>query len=659
MKPGEWIAKIDRLQRAKLFKIIASIVVILLGTGVVIKSVISHSRIPRIEFAEPVPAPEPAVKREGSTDPTAAGPTPEQIRTMDIEATRAAITNVLSAQADPTAAAVGVAFLVGISLVVIWLGLALTYLALLLLALIIGTIAGLAGYPGFTRLAWGSVALTAAFSTMLVGLRTLLSGSHPVIAIARNVVNEAVRMKIFLVFIVLLVLMLAILPEYLSDKTPLRYRVQTVLQFGTGLSFWIIAILVLLLTMSSICFEQRDKVIWQTMTKPVTHAQYLLGKWVGVVCMAAVLLMVCAGGVFMFTEFMRNQRAIGESRAYVSGDDNLAISDDRLILETQILVARETKRADEIELDQEKFNRTVLAYIENERKTNPDFARLPDRPEDLDPRIVDKVAADLREQLMTAYRTIEPGSNETYIFSGLSGVRELKRPLVMKYRVDAGSNRPDQFLKMTFAFSRSSPIVRDVVLGQDLSFTVSPNVIDDDGRIYMQVVNGDVFTGVGNDMTLTFPKGGLEVSYPVTSYRANFMRAVAVMWVKLAFLAMVAIFCSTFMSFPVACLVALGVFFSAETTQFLFDSLENYSTEDREGNVVIVKLVVSWISYGVAYIFKLYADLQPVKKLVDGELIPWSSVGLGTGCLAFVSTLLYVGAVYIFKRRELATYSGN
>jgi ABC-type transport system involved in multi-copper enzyme maturation permease subunit len=603
-------------------------------------------------------APEPEVKPQDGTNPEAKGLTPEQIQTMDIAATRAAITNVLSAQADPTAASVTVSILVGLSLVVIWLGLALTYLALLILAFAVGAVAGFAGYPGFTRLAWGSLALTAGFSTLLVALRGLLSGSHPVIAIARNVVNEAVRMKIFLVFIVVLVLMLAILPEYLSEKTPLRYRVQTVLQFGTGLSFWIIALLVLLLTMSSICFEQRDKVIWQTMTKPVTHAQYLLGKWVGVVCMAGVLLMVCAGGVFMFTEFMRNQRAIGESRAYVSGDD-APISEDRLILETQILTARETKRADEIELDQEKFNRTVLAYIENERKTNPDFARLPDKPEDLDPRMVDKVAADLREQLMTAYRTIEPGSNETYKFSGLQGVRDLNRPLVLKYRVDAGSNRPDQFLKVTFAFSRSSPIVRDVVLGQDMSFNISPNVIDDDGAIYIQVVNGDVFSGVGNDMTLTFPKGGLEVSYPVTSYRANFMRAVAVMWIKLAFLAMVAIFCSTFMSFPVACLVAMGVFFSAETTQFLFDSLESYATEDREGNTVIFKVVISWISYGVAYLFKLYSDLQPVQRLVDGELIPWSSVGLGSGSLALVSAVLYLASVYIFKRRELATYSGN
>lgn len=659
MKLGDVIAKLDRLQKAKLFKIIASVAVLLIGIGVAIASVIEHRSIPKPQWPEMTEvAPEPEVKPQDGTNPEAKGLTPEQIQTMDIAATRAAITNVLSAQADPTAASVTVSILVGLSLVVIWLGLALTYLALLILAFAVGAVAGFAGYPGFTRLAWGSLALTAGFSTLLVALRGLLSGSHPVIAIARNVVNEAVRMKIFLVFIVVLVLMLAILPEYLSEKTPLRYRVQTVLQFGTGLSFWIIALLVLLLTMSSICFEQRDKVIWQTMTKPVTHAQYLLGKWVGVVCMAGVLLMVCAGGVFMFTEFMRNQRAIGESRAYVSGDD-APISEDRLILETQILTARETKRADEIELDQEKFNRTVLAYIENERKTNPDFARLPDKPEDLDPRMVDKVAADLREQLMTAYRTIEPGSNETYKFSGLQGVRDLNRPLVLKYRVDAGSNRPDQFLKVTFAFSRSSPIVRDVVLGQDMSFNISPNVIDDDGAIYIQVVNGDVFSGVGNDMTLTFPKGGLEVSYPVTSYRANFMRAVAVMWIKLAFLAMVAIFCSTFMSFPVACLVAMGVFFSAETTQFLFDSLESYATEDREGNTVIFKVVISWISYGVAYLFKLYSDLQPVQRLVDGELIPWSSVGLGSGSLALVSAVLYLASVYIFKRRELATYSGN
>lgn len=105
----------------------------------------------------------------------------------------------------------------------------------------------------------------------------------------------------------------------LDPEQPLRYRVQSFLQYSVGGSFWLIAVLVLTFTTASICFEQRDKVIWQTMTKPVSHAKYLLGKWVGVTGLAAVLLLVCGAAIFMFTEYLRDQPAKDEGRAVCGG----------------------------------------------------------------------------------------------------------------------------------------------------------------------------------------------------------------------------------------------------------------------------------------------------------------------------------------------------
>ena len=52
-------------------------------------------------------------------------------------------------------------------------------------------------------------------------------------------------------------------------------------------------------------------------------------------------------------------------------------------------------------------------------------------------------------------------------------------------------------------------------------------------------------------------------------------------------------------------------------------------------------------------------DLQPVKRLVDGRLLPWSSVSVGIGVLLAATGVLYAIAIAIFKRRELAIYSGN
>ncbi|MFN9975367.1 MAG: ABC transporter permease subunit, partial [Phycisphaerae bacterium] len=112
------------------------------------------------------------------------------------------------------------------------------------------------------------------------------------------------------------------------------------LQYGTGLSYTIIAVLCVLFSVYSVAMEQRSKVIWQTMTKPVAAWQYVLGKWLGVVSLAAVLLGVTGGAVFLFTEYLRSQPANGELSAYRSADESIPITSDREILETQVLTAR-------------------------------------------------------------------------------------------------------------------------------------------------------------------------------------------------------------------------------------------------------------------------------------------------------------------------------
>jgi hypothetical protein len=114
---------------------------------------------------------------------------------------------------------------------------------------------------GTARLLGGAVALTAAFTVLMAAMRVLLSAPGAMFAVAKNVLAEATRLKITLVFIVLLIFMLAALPGLMDPASPLRYRVQSFLQWGTGGAFWIIAILTLVFSVSTVAFEQRDKII--------------------------------------------------------------------------------------------------------------------------------------------------------------------------------------------------------------------------------------------------------------------------------------------------------------------------------------------------------------------------------------------------------------
>ncbi|MCA9299384.1 MAG: hypothetical protein KDA28_09970, partial [Phycisphaerales bacterium] len=154
-------------------------------------------------------------------------------------------------------------------------------------------------------------------------------------------------------------------------------------------------------------------------------------------------------------------------------------------------------------------------------------------------------------------------------------------------------------------------------------------------------------------------ENALTVSYSAGSYRVNFVKAVFILWLKLAFLAMVGVCASTFLSFPVAAMVAFGIFFCAESASFLTATLEYYGTTNTDGDIVPHKFITYYISMAVGWVFAIYAELRPTTYLVDGRLLTFGAVAQGTTVLGVLIGLLYAIGTAVFRRRELAMYSGH
>jgi len=632
---------LNRAQSTLAFKVMASIVATLIAVGVVVGYSLFAS--------------------DGATEPASAA---AQERIESIER--------MLQTSDPmvlVGGGAGVGLVV--ALIIIWLGLALTYLGLIVLSAAVAV--PLLMFEPTSRygvMVLGVAALTCSFTALLQGLRLVYSLPGSIFAVARNVLAEAVRLKLSVVFIVLLVLAMATLPQIFNMDQPLRYRVQSFLQYSTGGAFWIIALLTLFFSAGTVAFEQRDKIIWQTMTKPVASWQYVLGKWLGVSGLVAVLLTVSASGVFLATEYLRRTPAVGEFAAYQtpSGEP----SEDRLILETQVLAARASINPGlEFSIADEEFDRAVEGRVEQERLVREETPSW--RPSMSEAQAWRVEAFNQRVQQFLA---VEPGRGQIYTFEGLGEARDTGRPLSLVYRVDAEGNRPDRFYKVSFILplveSRENVIVtREIGLGYSHTFPIGPEFIDEQGFLRIEVINGELVpSGAGLaavfaddegylQQTMSFPPGGIQISYSAGSYHMNFFRVMGVLWVKLAFLAMIAIFAATFMSFPVACLVAVGIFFMAEGASFIASSLEVYSVKNDAGDVNPIKMTIASISYGVSQLFGVYADLRPTGRLVEGRLLGWGETARGVSVLGIASVVLYIAGVWIFKRRELAIYSGH
>jgi ABC-type transport system involved in multi-copper enzyme maturation permease subunit len=670
---------IDRTQQSRLFKIIASCVVVALAIGMLITYSVGNAKAReaaiadfRTQFGDAAVdralAAEQRLREESSSSQP--GPQGNQGENQDskdakgdaeiIDQSTAMMRSLLGAQFDTKSVAMGIAVGALVCLAVIWVNLSLTYL---LLAVGCAAILGIAHLFGAARTVGpfviGLFTLTGSFTAILRLLMALLSWSHPVISIARNVLQEAVRMKISLIFIIAMIFGLAVLPTLLSEDQPLRYRIQSFLQYGTSGAFGLIAILVVLFSVMTVAAEQRDKQIWQTITKPVAPWQYILGKWLGVAVLSAALLAVASSGIFVFTEYLRNQRAQGEATAF-RASAGAVLSEDRAIVENQILTSRRTINPDPPPWDPNELGRELDRRIETELAALGVNA---DNPEELarnKAAISKKIEEELLKSLSMAYRTIMPGDNRVYFFSGLKEAKKTNRPLFFRYSIQSGANMPDELYKVSIAFpGLQAATVRETYLSQFQTIEISPAVINDEGMVIMQIFNGDVFTQQANPKPFTFPSDGIRLSFSTSSYQANYLRLMFVYWIKLLFLAMVGICAATFLSFPVAALLSFVVFWAAEGARALATALETYETTTLQGQTLWFNVVIEKLAIGISAAFSVYSDLRPTARLVEGEHLSWGSLASGTIVVGIWCLVLFAVGVLIFRRRELAIYSGQ
>ena len=199
---------------------------------------------------------------------------------------------------------------------------------------------------------------------------------------------------------------------------------------------------------------------------------------------------------------------------------------------------------------------------------------------------------------------------------------------------------------------------------------IPSELIDDEGVLRISIYNlfepPRNYAGMG---TMRFDKGGVKLLYRVSDFEGNYFRAMLMLWIKLAFLAALALAASTFLSFPVACMVTLTVFASGTLAPFLADSLEAYVPPATSavdfGNVGQViqwafENVIATIAKFMVFMLNGFGAQRPTDQLVNGMLVSWGSVlkGLMTIGVLWSGLMLAIGTI-VLKKRQLAIYSGS
>ncbi|OHB79207.1 MAG: hypothetical protein A2Z25_12370 [Planctomycetes bacterium RBG_16_55_9] len=135
--------------------------------------------------------------------------------------------------------------------------------------------------------------------------------------------------------------------------------------------------------------------------------------------------------------------------------------------------------------------------------------------------------------------------------------------------------------------------------------------------------------------------------YKADSFTANFIRAGLLILSRLLFLACLGILTSTFLSFPVAILFCLVIFFTASVSGFVIESFDFLS----ENMAVVYSYTFKWL----IRLLPQFDKFNPSTYLVPAELLSWSVVArVALVMVCIKSLLLLVFALIIFSFREIA-----
>ncbi len=453
-------------------------------------------------------------------------------------------------------------------------------------------------------------------------------------AIARLTLAEGIRMRIVLVFLIVLAFLVVYMSFALRGDETLTGRLQNFLAYSLGALSLLLSLATVFFSCATLTTELRECSLHLVVTKPVTRFQILLGKWLGVNLLNVGIVLLCGAAIYGFAVLIRSLPAEFErDRAQV-----------RDIVWTARVGARPVEPEREIaEAAREHVAQRIAAGEIEAREEKP--------------AIVARI-----NELKNQWLSIGNGDDRVYRFEGLTPPESDDTVIQIRYRIRALPLPADLLAPVAWTFL-------DPESGVPLGTKITEERSGDRHQFLFRgtaaIKNGVALLQVTNPYD---PRGGstlyfegddsLEILYRVSSFEANFVRALGLVLLQLTLLSAIGLFFSVFVSFPVACLCTCSFFLLSLAMPFVLESIganqEFLSAEHdpygRFGPAVRTLLVPL-----LKYVFPNLSEYSSTRHLVDSAYITLDMLGRYTlRTLVAGGLLLLVPGWWIFHHREVA-----
>ncbi|MBA7663195.1 hypothetical protein ES703_71234 [subsurface metagenome] len=445
-------------------------------------------------------------------------------------------------------------------------------------------------------------------------------------AVATNTIKQALRMKIAAVFVVLLIVLLPVMGAAMTGDGTMKGRLQTFVSYGLSLTSFLLCLLTIVVSIYSLTSDIKQRQIYTVITKPIRRFQLLFGKLLGVILLDIALLVLFSAIIYAITIYI--------PKYFSASEADLAQLDNEFYTARNSLIPAEVDVTREVDESYEKLKKS---------------GRLPEGV----PR--EKIIAKLTEDQKRWKRAAVPGQQLIWEFNNVRPL-DPNQSLFIRFKYDVSVNPPDlnvygiwtvgDYRQIKYGTKIETPIRdfdRKDVIRTFHEIEVPANVVAEDGYLAVGFLNRPL----NNTVVIFPPEDGLEVLYEADTFTGNFIRAVLLVLFRLIFLACLGILASTFLSFPVAILLCLVIFFTATISGFCLESFDFLGEN------------LSWVySYTIRPVILLlpqFDKFNPAKFLVPARLLSWSLLAEVAGLMICIkSLLLLLLAVLIFSFREIA-----
>ncbi len=454
---------------------------------------------------------------------------------------------------------------------------------------------------------------------------------QPLLAITRITLKAAVRFRLVVVLLGLLMTAVVALPVVIRHDGSAQGFTQILITYTLTAITALLGIATLWLACGSLAREVEDFSMQLICTKPIPRWQVWLGKWLGLMALNAFMLVLSGATVYGLLLWKSSSLSEAQQR----------------VLREEIFVARASAREQLPDLEpqveelfQQRIREAAVAAMDR------DFVR-----------------KQIREQLSAAQQYVPPGKGRRWVVNlGPDAASRLKDiPLHLRVKFFC----PDYTSEgTTFPFGweigppeghRRQTLENSFSAESFSTFAIEANHIGADGSITVDGFNL-------SDKPVLFPADdGFEVLYREGGFGLNFARGLGIIFCWLGLLGAIGLFAAAKLQFSVAAFVSMSILFVGLSGGTLGQVVEQGGIMgiDHDTGLVEQKTLINNASVRVYGALKRALDLvtgyNPVDALSTGRSITWSQLASAFGLVVVITGGTFAGlGMWIFSRRELA-----